>query len=63
MIEVAGLRKAYAGRTVLDGIDVTVRPGELLALLGRRLDEAQQAGVGPHTRALLDAVVSTDGKD
>ena len=34
MIEIAGLRKAYAGRTVLDGIDLTVRPGQLLALLG-----------------------------
>lgn len=35
MIEVAGLRKAYAGRTVLDGIDLVVRPGEIVALLGR----------------------------
>ena len=34
MIEVAGLRKAYGGRTILDGIDLTVRPGELVALLG-----------------------------
>ena len=34
MIEVAGLRKAYAGRTVLDGIDLAVRPGEIVALLG-----------------------------
>jgi ABC-2 type transport system ATP-binding protein len=34
MIEVAGLRKAYAGRTILDGIDLTVGPGELVALLG-----------------------------
>ena len=34
MIEVAGLRIAYGGRTVLDGIDLTVRPGELVALLG-----------------------------
>jgi ABC-2 type transport system ATP-binding protein len=34
MIEIAGLRKRYAGRTVLDGIDLTVRPGELVALLG-----------------------------
>lgn len=34
MIEVAGLRKAYVGRTILDGIDLAVRPGELVALLG-----------------------------
>ena len=34
MIELAGLRKAYAGRNVLDGIDLTVKPGQLLALLG-----------------------------
>ena len=34
MIEVSGLRKSYAGRTVLEGIDLAVRPGELVALLG-----------------------------
>jgi ABC-2 type transport system ATP-binding protein len=34
VIEVAGLRKAYAGRTILDGVDLAVRPGELVALLG-----------------------------
>jgi len=34
VIEVAGLRKAYAGREVLAGIDLTVRPGEIVALLG-----------------------------
>ena len=34
MIEIAGLRVAYAGRTVLDGVDLVVRPGELVALLG-----------------------------
>ncbi len=34
MIEVAGLRKSYEGRTVLDGIDLVVRPGEIVALLG-----------------------------
>ena len=34
MIEVAGLRKAYAGRTILEGVDLAVRPGEVVALLG-----------------------------
>ncbi len=34
MIEIAGLRVAYGGRTVLDGIDLVARPGELVALLG-----------------------------
>ena len=34
MIEITGLRKAYAGRNVLDGIDLTIRHGELVALLG-----------------------------
>jgi len=34
MIEISGLRKAYAGRAVLDGVELTVQPGRLLALLG-----------------------------
>jgi ABC-2 type transport system ATP-binding protein len=34
MIEVSGLRKAYAGRAVLAGVDLVVKPGELVALLG-----------------------------
>ena len=34
MIEVQGLGKSYGGRQVLDGVDLVVRPGEVLALLG-----------------------------
>jgi ABC-2 type transport system ATP-binding protein len=34
VIEVSGLRMAYGERAVLDGVDLVVRPGELVALLG-----------------------------
>ncbi|TWP50088.1 ATP-binding cassette domain-containing protein [Lentzea tibetensis] len=33
-LEIRGLRKSYDGRTVLDGFDLDVRPGEFVALLG-----------------------------
>ncbi|WP_194927446.1 ATP-binding cassette domain-containing protein [Catenulispora pinisilvae] len=33
-IEVSGLRKAYGGKTVLDGIDLSVPQGSIYALLG-----------------------------
>ena len=33
-LSLRGVRKQYAGRTVLDGIDLDVRPGEVVALLG-----------------------------
>jgi len=33
-VEVSDLRKAYYGNTVLDGLDLTVRIGEVIALLG-----------------------------
>ncbi|MFF1253493.1 phosphonate ABC transporter ATP-binding protein [Pseudarthrobacter sp. NPDC058329] len=33
-VEVTGLVKSYAGKTVLNGVDFAVRPGELVAFLG-----------------------------
>ncbi|HEY3722552.1 MAG TPA: ABC transporter ATP-binding protein [Acidimicrobiia bacterium] len=33
-LEIEGLRKAYGSRTALDGVDLDVAPGEVLALLG-----------------------------
>ena len=33
-IEVTGLRKAYGGMAAVDGIDLTVEAGEVVALLG-----------------------------
>jgi ABC-2 type transport system ATP-binding protein len=33
-IRVRGLRKHYGGRTAVDGVDVDVQPGEVVALLG-----------------------------
>jgi phosphonate transport system ATP-binding protein len=34
MITIEGLRKSYGGRPVLQGIDLTVKPGEFLVILG-----------------------------
>ncbi len=34
MIRIRGLRKSFAGRTVLDGVDAEVREGAVVALLG-----------------------------
>ena len=34
MIEVEGVRKSYGRRAILEGVDLVVRPGEIVALLG-----------------------------
>ncbi|OHV35036.1 MULTISPECIES: ABC transporter ATP-binding protein [Pseudofrankia] len=34
-VEVRGLRREFGGRAVIDGLDLTVAPGEFVALLGR----------------------------
>ncbi|SDN03754.1 phosphonate transport system ATP-binding protein [Lentzea albidocapillata subsp. violacea] len=34
MLAIRGLRKSFGGRTVLDGFDLSVEPGEFVALLG-----------------------------
>ena len=34
MIEVKGLTKRFKGQTVLDGIDLTVQAGEVVAIIG-----------------------------
>jgi sulfonate transport system ATP-binding protein len=34
-VSIRGLRKAFGARTVLDGIDLEIAPGEFVALLGR----------------------------
>jgi ABC-2 type transport system ATP-binding protein len=34
MITITGLRKSYAGRQVLDGLDLVARPGEVTLLVG-----------------------------
>eukprot|EP01037_Dinobryon_pediforme_P026482 gene26482-29020_t len=34
-VSVAGLRRRFGARTILDGVDLTIRRGEFVALLGR----------------------------
>lgn len=34
-VRISGLRRSFAGQRVLDGIDIEIRKGEFLALLGR----------------------------
>ena len=54
-LTVRGLRKQYGGRTVLDGLDLDVRPGECFALLGPN-------GAGKTTTIeILEGVRTRDG--
>jgi branched-chain amino acid transport system ATP-binding protein len=50
LLKVEGVRAGYGGSTVLDGLDLTVLPGEVVALLGRN-------GVGKTTS--LRAITGT----
>ncbi|MES2031527.1 MAG: branched-chain amino acid ABC transporter ATP-binding protein/permease [Pseudomonadota bacterium] len=50
LLKVEGIRAGYGGSTVLDGLDLTVQPGEVVALLGRN-------GVGKTTS--LRAITGT----
>jgi ABC-2 type transport system ATP-binding protein len=55
MIDVRDLRKAFRGRTVLDGIDLSVGPGEVFALLGTN-------GAGKSTTiGILTTLLRPDG--
>lgn len=53
-LEIRGLTAGYAGTTVVRGVDLSVAPGEVVALLGRN-------GVGKTT--LVSAVSGTLGAD
>lgn len=57
LIEVTGLVAGYSGRRVLDGADLSLRPGERLALLG-----ANGAGKSTLLRALVGLVPRSGGR-
>ncbi|MEJ8572355.1 ABC transporter ATP-binding protein [Microbaculum marinum] len=55
-LEVKGLRAGYGAAPVLQGVDMVIAPGEIVALIGRN-------GVGKTTtvRALIGLIRATDG--
>lgn len=57
LLKVEGVRAGYGGGTVLDGLDLVVQPGEVVALLGRN-------GVGKTTamRAITGVLPSSAGR-
>jgi ABC-type branched-subunit amino acid transport system ATPase component/ABC-type branched-subunit amino acid transport system permease subunit len=57
LLKVEGVRAGYGGSTVLDGLDLTVLPGEVVALLGRN-------GVGKTTslRAITGTLPLASGR-
>lgn len=57
LLKVEAVRAGYGGGTVLDGLDLVVRPGEVVALLGRN-------GVGKTTalRAITGTVPPSGGR-
>ena len=57
LLEAQGVRLAFAGRQVLDGVDLTVSPGEIVTLIG-----PNGAGKSTLVRVLLGLVRADAGK-
>ncbi|MET0258898.1 MAG: ABC transporter ATP-binding protein [Methylobacterium sp.] len=68
LLRVEGLAVAYDGRTVVEGVDLTVRPGEVVALVGEsgsgKTTTAQAiVGLLPETGRIAGGRVLLDGED
>ncbi|QYO68704.1 LPS export ABC transporter ATP-binding protein [Leptolyngbya sp. 7M] len=57
MLEAQGLRKTFAGRTVVDGVSFTVNPAEIVGLLGRN-----GAGKTTSFRMSIGMIEADDGR-